>query len=175
LPGQDTPSDWLTANRDLLPHGGDGLDLASGRGRHALWLASRGFAVVAADRDARALSSLATVASDRGVSHLVHAREVDLESGHWVFGVEAFDVVVGFHYLHRPLFPSLVASLRPGGVLVYETFTTAQAARGKPTNPAFLLQSGELVALVQPLDVLRVREGEFEGRDVAGVVARKRA
>ena len=54
----------------------------------------------------------------------------------------AFDVIVVVHYLHRPLFPQLLAALRPGGVLVYETFTTAQAARGKPTNPDFLLRPG---------------------------------
>jgi hypothetical protein len=59
-------------------------------------------------------------------------------------------------------------------VLVYETFTTAQAARGKPTNPDFLLRPGELRELVGSLELLEAREGEFDGRDVASVVARKR-
>ena len=75
-------------------------------------------------------------------------------------------------YLHRPLFPKLRAALRPSGVLVYETFTTEQASRGKPTNPDFLLRPGELAELVAPLRVLRQREGEFDGGMVAGVVAR---
>jgi len=81
--------------------------------------------------------------------------------------------VVGTRYLHRPLFPQLVAALRPGGVLIYETFTTAQAARGKPTNPDFLLRPGELVTLVRPLTILTQREGDFDGRMVASVVARR--
>ena len=57
-------------------------------------------------------------------------------------------------------------------MLVYETFTTAQAARGKPTDPDFLLRPGELRDLVGLFEVLESREGEFDGRDVASVVAR---
>ena len=82
-----------------------------------------------------------------------------------------YDVVVVVHYLHRALFPALIAALAPGGVLVYETFTVAQAARGRPTNPAFLLEPGELPRLVAPLEIRAAREGDFEGRMVSGVVA----
>ena len=77
------------------------------------------------------------------------------------------------HYLHRPLFPSLIAALAPGGLLIYETFTRAQAARGKPTNPDFLLKPGELLELVRPLDVVASREGDFDERMVAAVIARR--
>jgi hypothetical protein len=56
---------------------------------------------------------------------------------------------------------------------VYETFTRAQAARGRPSNPAFLLEPGELMMRVQPLDVLASREGDYEGRMVASVIARR--
>ena len=77
------------------------------------------------------------------------------------------------HYLHRPLFPLLVKALRRGGVLVYETFTRAQAARGRPTNPAFLLEPGELLDLVAPLEITASREGDFEHRMVASVIAVK--
>jgi len=80
---------------------------------------------------------------------------------------------VAVHYLHRPLFPHLLAALRPGGILVYETFTQAQARRGKPTNPAFLLEPGELRALTAGLTILAWREGEFGGRDVASIVCRR--
>jgi tellurite methyltransferase len=71
------------------------------------------------------------------------------------------------------LFPHLLAALRPGGILVYETFTQAQARRGKPTNPAFLLEPGELRALTAGLTILAWREGEFGGRDVASIVCRR--
>ena len=71
------------------------------------------------------------------------AMAMDLEAGAAALGEAAYDVVVVVHYLHRPLFPAILASLRLGGVLVYETFTRAQAARS-PHEPAFLLESGEL-------------------------------
>lgn len=180
-PHPAAPSTWLTLNRHLLPATGDALDLACGRGRHALWLAQQGFRTQAVDRDGAALDALIDEAAARGLT--IGTRVLDLESG-GVVPADAFDVIVVVHYLHRPLFPQLLAALRPGGVLVYETFTTAQAVRGKPSNPAFLLQPGELVARVTgqwpgqstavTVEVLAGREGDFEGRMVAGVVARRR-
>jgi SAM-dependent methyltransferase len=97
----------------------------------------------------------------------------DLESEPVELGDEAYDLVVVTHYLHRPLFPALVRALAPGGVLLYETFTKGQAARGRPTNPAFLLEPGELPRLVAPLEVLRQREGDVDGKLIASVVAVK--
>ena len=89
------------------------------------------------------------------------------------FRPSTYDVIVVVHYLHRPLFPALIEALTPGGLLVYETFTRAQAARGKPTNPDFLLEPGELLDLVRPLEVLASREGDYDGRMVASVIARR--
>ena len=164
------PCGWLTGNQHLLPAAsGDALDLACGSGRHAIWLAEHGFRTVAVDRDAAAINALNQEAASRGL--LVRTQVVDLENGQSFLEPDSFDLIVVVHYLHRPLFPSLVSALRPGGVLVYETFTRAQAARGKPTNPAFLLESGELADLVRPLTILVSREGDFEGRMVASVVA----
>ena len=166
-----TPARWLTDHRSLLPAQGDALDVACGRGRNALWLAAEGFIVRGVDRDAAAVEALNTEAAR---SHFpVTGDVVDLESGDPGLGVSAFDLVVVTNYLHRPLFPYLLAALRPGGTLVYETFTRAQARRGKPTNPAFLLERDELRQLVAPLVILTAREGEAEGRDVASVIARK--
>ena len=164
------PAAWLTMHKHWLPPG-DALDVACGRGRHALWLAQHGWRVTAVDRDADVLRGLETEARRRGLT--VTTRVADLETAPAPLPDEAFDVIVAVHYLHRPLFPRLLAALRPGGVLVYETFTTAQAARGKPTNPDFLLRPGELRELVSPLQVLDWREGEFDGRDVSSVVARR--
>jgi SAM-dependent methyltransferase len=150
---------------------GDALDVACGRGRHALWLAEQGWNVTGLDRDSNALDTMAAEARLRQLP--VVPRLADLESGTDRLPEDAFEVIVVVHYLHRPLFPRLLAALRPGGVLVYETFTTAQASRGKPTNPDFLLRPGELRDLVGPLEILEWREGEFDGRDVASIVARR--
>lgn len=166
------PSSWLLACVDLLPRGGTALDVACGRGRHALLLASAGYDVTALDRDAAALEALGASASALELG--VDARQVDLEAPGVDLGQARFDLVLVVHYLHRPLFPALRRALAPGGLLLYETFTEAQARRGKPTHPDFLLRAGELEALVAPLRVLRSREGEFDGRDVAGIAVTSR-
>ena len=167
----EAPATWLERHAPLLPGAGRALDVACGRGRNTLWLAARRLAVDAVDRDAAVIAALQTAALDRGLA--VHARVADLESGTPDIPAAAYDVIVVTHYLHRPLFPALVAALKPGGLLVYETFTRAQALRGKPSNPAFLLEPGELRRLVAPLEILAEREGEFEGRDISSVVARR--
>jgi SAM-dependent methyltransferase len=166
-----TPARWLTDHVHLLPPGGRVLDVASGRGRHALWLAARGFDVRAVDRSVDAIAALRVEALRCGVR--LEAEPLDLEADGASLPANTYDAIVVVHYLHRPLFPMLVAALRPGGVMVYETFTVAQARRGKPTNPDFLLEPGELLRLVTPLEVVDWREGEFDERDVASVVARR--
>jgi SAM-dependent methyltransferase len=156
---------------DLIPHDRSVLDVASGGGRHALLLASRGWEVHAVDRDANALAALEEHARTLGV--VVHAACVDLEREGVELGVEQHGTIVVFNYLHRPLFPALLRALAPGGVLLYETFTIGQRERGHPRNPAFLLQDGELLQLVAPLEILRSREGDYGGKLVASVAARK--
>jgi rhodanese-related sulfurtransferase len=165
------PSSWLLESADLLPRGGDAIDLACGRGRHALLLAAAGFRVRAIDRDPGRIEFLREAA---GRLHLdVTAQVIDLEAGAVDLGEDAADLIVCVHYLHRPLFPAIVRALRRSGILLYETFTVEQAARGGPTNPDFLLRHDELPRLVAPLEVLRRREGETQGRMVAAIAARK--
>lgn len=165
------PCDWLLEHANLLPRGVPVLDVAAGRGRHALLLAAAGWPVTAVDKDAEKMQALLRVA--RRLDWPVTVEVRDLEAGSVDFGAGRYGVVLVTNYLHRPLFPALVDALQPGGVLVYETFTLAQAARGKPTNPDFLLEPGELPTRVAPLVVERQREGEVDGRMIASVVARK--
>jgi len=146
-PHAETPSDWVQRWAPVIPPGGRVLDVASGSGRHARWLAARGHPVDALDRDAEALAALAAVPS-------VTTRCADIENGPWPCERGAYAAVVVTNYLHRPLFPELLAALAPGGVLIYETFAADNEQYGKPSNPAFLLQPGELLEIV--CDRLRV-------------------
>ena len=137
-----TPSGWVVRWAERLPSGGRVLDVASGNGRHARYLAGRGHLVEAVDRDPVALSGLADVP---GVS----TRCADLENGLWPYEGDSFSGVVVVNYLHRPLFPHLLAALAPAGVLIYETFAAGNERYGRPSNPAFLLKPGELLEAVR--------------------------
>jgi tellurite methyltransferase len=166
------PSAWLTANANLLPPGGRALDVACGRGRHALFLAARGLAVRAIDRSEEAIGHLRQSAARLGLS--VDAQVVDLETDPPPdLGSATYDLIVGFNYLHRPLMPAIKAAVKPGGRIFYETFTRQQAGRGHPRNPAFLLDDGELAALMAPFAILRSREGDVDGRFISSIVAER--
>ena len=165
------PSPWLIENADLLPRGGRVLDVACGRGRHALLLASAGFKVRAIDGNAEAIDRLREIASRLRLT--VEAEVVDLETDPPPPIPADYDAIVVFNYLHRPLMPVLRDGLKPGGCIFYETFTTRQAERGHPRNPAFLLKEGELAELMSPLAILRSREGDFDGRFIASIVGKR--
>ncbi|MET0680076.1 MAG: SAM-dependent methyltransferase, partial [Burkholderiales bacterium] len=90
----------------------------------------------------------------------VHA---DLEGAPWPFAAGGFDGVVVANYLHRPLFDVLIASLAPGGVLIYETFMQGNERYGKPSNPDFLLRPYELLEVLHgPLGVVAFEQGRLE-------------
>jgi SAM-dependent methyltransferase len=86
----------------------------------------------------------------------------DLENGPWPLLGERFDAVVVTHYLWRPLWPKLLDSLAPGGLLLYETFAEGNASVGKPSRPDFLLQPGELLRRCEGLRVLGYEDGFCE-------------
>jgi len=165
------PSPWLIECSDLVPRTGRALDVACGRGRHALLIASTGLPVTALDRDAAALARLQAIADRLGLP--VETRVTDLETGVVDLGEPGYTLVLVTRYLHRPLLPHLLLSLAPGGVLLYETFLDKQAETGHPKNPDFLLKPGELLELVKPLEVLRQFEGESDGNWVSAVAARR--
>lgn len=151
------PSPWIVRFAPLIVRGARVLDLASGRGRHALFLAARGARVLAVDRDSAAL---ATFAGAPGVD----TRVVDLESELWPFANERFDAIVAANYLHRALFPRLLASLASDGVVLYETFAAGNAAYGRPANPDFLLTPGELLEFARSrLTVIAFEQGLVGG------------
>ncbi|NYG34453.1 class I SAM-dependent methyltransferase [Sphaerotilus montanus] len=149
------PSAWIRRHAGLIPNldnGASVLDLACGSGRHVRWLAARGAQVTAVDRDAAALATLHGVAAE--------VMLVDIENGPWPLPGRTFDAVVVTNYLWRPLLPAIVASVAPGGVLLYETFAHGNASVGKPSRPDFLLQPGELLDRVRPeLRVVAYEDG----------------
>lgn len=141
------PSAWVRRWATVVPAGGAVLDVACGGGRHARFFAGRGHPVDAVDRDADAIAALAATP---GIAALC----ADIESGPWPYAGRRFAAVVVTNYLHRPLFPALLAALAPGGVLIYETFALGNELYGRPANPDFLLQRGELSRVVGDARIL---------------------
>jgi 2-polyprenyl-3-methyl-5-hydroxy-6-metoxy-1,4-benzoquinol methylase len=178
----DAPAGWLVEHRALLADLRPGartaraLDVACGDGRNARWLAQLGFAVDAVDVSDVAIGALRLAAEARELS--VDARVLDLEQE--ALPVGEYDVVVCMHFLQRPVFGSLQAALRPGGVLLYETFTRDHIeVLGSSFNAAFVLERNELLHAFAGLYVRHYREGVIEGgerpRAVASIVAQRLA
>ncbi len=143
-------SPWVRRWSHLVAPGASVLDVACGPGRHVRWFAKAGCRVTGVDRDAAALEPL------REVANVIVA---DIEAGPWPLAGQRFDAVIVTNYLWRALLPTLVASVAPGGVLIYETFAQGHASVGKPTNPDFLLRPGELLSAVQGLRVVAFEDG----------------
>ncbi|MGA0868482.1 MAG: class I SAM-dependent methyltransferase [Planctomycetota bacterium] len=150
------PSPWIVRFAGLIARGQPVLDLASGAGRHARFLAAAGHPVLAVDRDPEALADLDGVPG-------ITTRVADLESGDWPLAGETFAGVVVTRYLHRPRFDALVDLLAVGGVLLYETFAEGQEAFGRPHRRDFLLRSGELLERVRGrLEVVAFEQGSAD-------------
>ena len=144
----DLASEWVRRWAGLVTRG-PVLDVACGGGRHAVYFEQRGIPVVAVDREPQAIPGVEFV-------------QADLESGPWPFAGRRFAAVVVTNYLHRPLLPSIAESLEPGAVLLYETFMAGNEKFGRPSNPAFLLRPGELLAAFAALTPVAFQQGYVE-------------
>jgi len=157
------PAGFLSDHVHRL-HGGRALDVAAGRGRNSLFLASVGFAVDAVDRDEQALAELMAAARTRGLDGIT-TRTMDLEGdphAGQALGVDRYDVIVTFLYLHRPLFPALLVALKPGGLLIYETFLIDNHLRyGHPRRKEFCLEHNELLGLAGGLRIVLYEEDTY--------------
>jgi tellurite methyltransferase len=163
------PSPFLEENIALLAPGTT-LDMAAGSGRNALFLAAHGHRVLAADLSRVALQGI------RQRSRAIELVQIDLDRP--CFRQSSLDNVVCFNFLDRTLFPEIRTWLRPGGILVLDTFLIDQRAVGHPRNPDFLLGHNELLERLRGYRILKYREGavaEPSGTSYrAGVVAARK-
>jgi SAM-dependent methyltransferase len=137
------PSPWITRFAPLAKPGAAILDLACGGGRHTRLFLARGHPVTALDVDVSGLEDLRA----RPELELI---EADLEDGSpWPLWGRRFGAVVVANYLWRPLFAPILESIDEGGLLLYETFARGNEAYGRPSNPEFLLEPGELIEAVR--------------------------
>jgi SAM-dependent methyltransferase len=152
----------------LFPNAGGALDLAGGLGRHALWLAQRRWQVCVVDISSLAIAKLGFAARELNV-------KVDLfvkDAAEYKFEPEQFDLILLFYHLDRSLFPKIVASLNPGGLLICK-MGVRWNSDGHTPAPADPLHREELPTLIPKLHVLHHQERPVRNRGVAEFIGKK--
>lgn len=148
------------------------LDVAGGVGRHSIWLAQRGWRVKLLDISEVGIKQAQENAQRTGMKSSISTEIHDLNTMRDL-GREQYDLVVVFFFLQRELFPALAAALKPGGLLIYKTYTTEQKNfPGGPSHPMFLLEPNELLHAFRSMRVLHYHE-TIQEKGVAELVVRK--
>lgn len=169
------PDDWLVRTLPFLPDSGTALDLACGIGRNTICLAQRGFQVSAVDFSEVALELLRNRTIDPKLR--IDVIQADLEAANFPFSRRQFDLVLQFYYLYRPLLPSLLNAVRPGGLAIVRTFSRAAEDRFGAVSKEISLAPGELLNIFAGWEVLLYEEGlepSRKGGSLAGIFARKK-
>ena len=165
-PGLTPAAEVLTENGFLLPRAGRALDLASGLGANAIYLAGRGLAVTAWDLSSVATEKLNHYATTHHLAIDAHQQKIDSQ----IFPKSVYDVIVVSRFLDRTLSDAIIGALNPGGLLFYQTYTQARlAGQGGPNNPDYLLAENELLRLFSPLRVVFYWENVLIGDSGQGL------
>ena len=165
------PVEFLKEHINILP-GGKALDIAMGEGRNAVFLAKNGFEVDGCDVSEIAVKKTLGLAKENNVR--VNAFVADLEI--YKLPKDTYDAVACFYYLQRSLIPQIKEALKPGGMVIYETYTIENWERGfeGPKNRDYLLKTNELLDLFKDLTIIYYRELVLDDKKaVASLIARK--
>jgi tellurite methyltransferase len=168
------PNPFLKRYIHLLPKG-KALDLATGEGRNAVFLAQNGFEVDAVDLSEKGLEKARKLAREKGVK--VTALLVDLN--HYQIEKDRYDLIANFYFLKRRLIPKVRKGLKQGGRVIFETYLLEHRtlATGGPKQAKYFLKPNELLRLFKNFRILFYREGIFrEGgkrKAVASLIAQK--
>ena len=144
----------LHENLHLLPTKGLALDVACGLGGNAIALARQGLQVDAFDISDVAIAALQEQVEQNGLSINALVRDIEQTP----LEPRTYDVIVVSYFLSRPLFPLLIAALKPGGLMYYQTFTQSKVSDRGPQNPDYRLADQELISLMAGCHLLVYRE-----------------
>jgi 2-polyprenyl-3-methyl-5-hydroxy-6-metoxy-1,4-benzoquinol methylase len=168
------PNPFLKKYIHLLPKG-KALDIASGEGRNAVFLAQQGFEVDAMDISGKGLKKAQKLAREQGVK--IKTFLVDLDQ--YQIEKERYDLIANFYYLKRRLIPRIKKGIKKGGRVVFETYLLEHRTLGTggPKQAKYFLKPNELLRLFKSFRILFYREGIFKegGRKkaVASLIAEK--
>jgi len=163
-----TPDDLLVGNRRLLT-GGLALDIASGSGRNALFLAECGYHVIAIDRSPSAARFIRSQALTG--NHPLETAAADMLDIN--FGTERFDLIANFYFLERDLIPRIKQGLKTGGLVLFETFTSYGISRDDSRYRKFLIDPNELLSMFTDFFILFYFERVKGKKAVASMIAKK--
>lgn len=150
LPHHDNhPSPWIAQYAPLAPPGGRVIDVACGSGRNGRLFLKAGHPTVFLDANTSGVADLTETETAEIRQHDLETKAESKDAFNWPFGAGEFAAVVATNYLWRPLLPALIDAVAPQGVFLYETFAVGNEAFGRPRNPDFLLQPGELLDIVR--------------------------
>ena len=156
----------LSDNAYLLPIlGGGALDLACGRAGNAQFLAKSGFTVDAIDISSVVLDGLVSYSLENKLQIDTILRDVESDG----LPEKKYDVIVVSYFLNRELFPQILSSLKPEGLLFYQTWSQLKVSDAGPSNPDFRLKAGELLDLCNSLQVILYRENGELGKTDTGL------
>jgi len=167
ISGQE-PSEWLRENADLLTGKGKALDIACGEGRNAVYTASLGYNVLGIDISEAGIQKTQALAGGKKLS--LDTLVTDLDD--FEFTENAFDLVLCFNFLDRGLFPGIQKTLKPGGLIIYETFNLDHL-KHTSFKRQWVLEYNELLEQFKNFRVLRYREVDRDEKGFASIVARK--
>jgi tellurite methyltransferase len=168
------PNPFLKKHTRLLPKGRV-LDIATGEGRNAVFLAQRGFAVDAVDISEKGLKKAQKLAKEKGVR--INTFLMDLDQ--YQIEKERYDLITNFYFLRRSLIPKIKKGLKKSGRVIFETYILEQRklGTGGPKQAKYFLKPNELLRLFKNFRILFYREGIFKegGRKkaVASLIAEK--
>ena len=150
--GAQAPSQWIARFAHLVRPQGQVLDIACGLGRHMRLFHAKNHGVMGIDKAQAAIDA---------VANLGPAIQADIENDPWPLPGQQFDAVVVTNYLWRPLWPQILDSVKPGGLLLYETFAHGNEAFGKPSRADFLLAPGELLQVCNGWQIIAYEHGQL--------------
>jgi 2-polyprenyl-3-methyl-5-hydroxy-6-metoxy-1,4-benzoquinol methylase len=168
------PNPFLKKYIHLLPKG-KALDIASGEGRNAVFLAQQGFEVDAVDISDKGLEKTRKLAREQGVK--IKTFLVDLDQ--YQIEKDRYDLIANFYYLKRHLIPRIKKGIKKGGRVIFETYLLEHRTLGTggPKQAKYFLKPNELLRLFKNFRILFYREGIFKegGREkaVASLIAEK--
>ncbi len=164
----EKPIPFLVENVHLLPTKGKVLDIAMGEGRNGVYLATQGFDVVGLDISAKGLEKAHRLAKKNNVT--IETRVVDLES--FTLAPNTYDVILCTYYMQRDLYKQFQSALKPGGMIVVETYNIdyMKYARFKRE---WALDTNELLELFKGMRVLRYQDYDDGKEAYSSIIAQK--